>query len=266
MNTLLTLITVFSLWPLATGPQPDDWTIGQYKVESSYDRAGDRRFTILKDGKELYSERAGQFWFVDVAHGKETGTSHDPKPTDITGDGIPDLVVEEFPLHVECCWSYSIFSLGPNFKLEAKVEGLHSPMTFEDVNHDGVYELVGDDPTFYSWYASPRVVLKYDKAQATYEFATNLMKKAPPTEAQMVEKQKEFAKATVYAGFPVAPQIYGYMLDLIYSGNASSAWTFLNLAWPKQQTDKKEFIDEIMQQLKKSPYWKELQEMNRFPA
>src|ERR1051326_8412663 len=146
MKTLLTLIAFFTLWPVTGVAQPDEWTIGQYKVESSYDRAGDRRFSILKDGKELYSETAGQFWFVNVAHGKQTGTSHDPKVADITGDGVPDLIVEEFPLQVECCWSYSVFSLGPTFKRLAKVEGLHSPMMFEDVNQDGVYELVGDEP------------------------------------------------------------------------------------------------------------------------
>jgi hypothetical protein len=86
-------------------------------------------------------------------------------------------------------------------------------MTFEDVNGDGVYEVVGDDPTFYSWYASPRVVLRYDKVRATYSYAANLMRKAAPTEAQLAQKQREFRKAAVYAGFPVAPQVYEYMLD-----------------------------------------------------
>src|SRR5689334_5351187 len=106
MNTLLTLIAFFALWAPVSGPQPGDWSIGQYKVESSYDSSGDRRLVISRDGHELYNERAGQFWFLTVSNGKQTGTSHDPVVADITGDGVPDLVVEEFPMHLECCWSY----------------------------------------------------------------------------------------------------------------------------------------------------------------
>jgi hypothetical protein len=103
MKSLFTTIAFFMLSATAIRAQADDWTIGQYKVESSYDRAGYRQFTISKAGKDLYSETAGQFWFVTVAHGKQTGTSQEPKVADITGDGVPDLIVEEFPLRLECC-------------------------------------------------------------------------------------------------------------------------------------------------------------------
>src|SRR5215467_10950788 len=101
MRLFTTLFAVIGLLIVSrpAGAAPNEgWSIGQYRVESSYDSGGDRRLTIQKDGKELYNETVGQFWFVSVARGKQTGTSQEPQVADITGDGIPDLVVEEFPL------------------------------------------------------------------------------------------------------------------------------------------------------------------------
>jgi hypothetical protein len=261
MNTLLTLITLLTLWPPVIGAQPEDWSLGQYKVESTYDSAGGRRYSILKDGQQLFTERPGQFWFVTVAKGKQTGTSQEPKTADINADGAPDLIVEQFPTGRQCCWSYNIFSLGSTFKELAKAEGFSSPVTFEDVNGDAIYEIVTEDSTFFSWLASPRVVLRYDKGR--YVLATNLMRRTAPTPVQLAAKAKEFKGATVYGDIPVAPEVYRYMLDLIYSGNAASAWAFLDLAWSQDSPGKTEFINRLKNQLKTSPYWPELSAMNR---
>lgn len=51
------------------------------------------------------------------------------------------------------------------------------------------------------------------------------------------------------------PQLWGDMLDLIYSGNAASAWKLFDLAWPKGITGKKKFLREFKEQLASSQYW-----------
>src|SRR5262249_3272037 len=114
--------------------------------------------------------------------------------------------------------------------------------------------------TFFSWYASPRIVLR--PQNGSYRLATNLMKRPAPTATALAAKAKALAKATIYSEHPVAPDVYRYMLDLIYTGNASSAWRFLELAWPVEQSQRKEFIDSLMEQLKKSRFWPEIRAMN----
>jgi hypothetical protein len=261
MNILLTLIGFLALSPLASASQPEQsWTVGQYKIESSHAPTGDQRLAIVKDGQELYSKTVGQYWFVTVS-GKKGNSSHEPVATDVTGDGKPDLIIEHFPRNSQCCWSYSIVTLGPAVKEIATVSGFPSPMTMEDVNGDGVYEITGDDWAFYSWYASPRIILRFDKGK--YELATNLMRRPAPAESELASKAADFRKATVYAGFNVAPEVYRYMLDLIYSGNMDTAWAFLDRVWSKQKAGKEEFVETFREQLAKSRFWPEIREMSR---
>src|SRR5690349_17585010 len=141
MNILTTLFAFLALSPLASASQPEQsWTLGQYKVESSHDSTGDQRLTILKDGQELYSKTVGQYWFVTVS-GKKGSASHEPVASDVTGDGKPDLIIEQFPRNSQCCWSYTVVTLGPTVKEVATASGFPSPMTIEDVNGDGIFEI-----------------------------------------------------------------------------------------------------------------------------
>jgi hypothetical protein len=253
---MLMLLTLMGF--LATADQ--SWTVGKYKVETAYEKNGERRLSIVKGGAEVYSKTAGQFWFISASKGKGK-SSYDPVASDVTGDGVPDLVLETFPRSGTCCWSYTIVSLGTQVKEVASAGGFPSPMDLQDVNGDGVYEITGDDWSFYSWYASPRFVLRNDKGE--FHLASHLMRRPAPTRAELTAKAAEFRKATVYAGFPVAPEVYRYMLDLIYSGNDEAAWAFLDMAWPKQNPGKKEFLESFKQQLAKSPFWPEILAMNQ---
>jgi len=265
MMKLITLIGFMALSTLASGSASDEsWPVGRYTIETSHESTGDRRLSIMKDGQEVFTKTAGQFWFVAAGPGGIAKVAAEPSVSDVTGDGIPDLVLEQFPHNARCCWSYSIVSMGPAVKEITTVGGFPSPMTVEDINHDGVYELTGDDWAFYSWYASPKIVLRYDKGQ--YRLAANLMEHAAPPAATLAAKAAEFRKATVYAGFPVPLEVYRYMLELIYSGNAHSAWSFLNLAWPKGKSGKAEFIETFKQQLAKSRFWPEVAAMSAPPT
>jgi hypothetical protein len=265
MTILLTLIGFLTLSPAVDRPPADQtWNVAGFRIESGYENTGDRRLTILKDGQEVYAKTVGQYWFVEVHHGKPSTSVHNPVVADVTGDGVPELVIEEFPRNSQCCWNYTVVSLGKSPKEVASVGGFPSPMTFEDINGDGVYEITGDDWNFNSWYAGSRLILGYHKG--AYRLASHLMKRPAPTEAELAAKAVEFRKSAVYADFPVARDVYQYMIDLVYSGNMDSALAFLDLSWPKQSStdgyNKKDFIDRFKQQLAKSPYWTEIAEMS----
>jgi hypothetical protein len=261
MKTLLTLAALLCFSSYGHTAE-DAWSLGPYKVETSYESSGGRRYTITRNGEALFSKFAGQFWFVSVAGRQPSSSLHEPVLKDINGDGVRDLIVEQYPVGGHCCWSYSVFSMGSKFKPVAEIGGFPSPMSFQDVNGDSVYEIVGEDSTFYSWYASPRIILRYDSGLGTYRLAASLMKRAAPTAEQMAAKAREFSKATRYAGYPVAPEVYRYMLDLIYSGNAQSAWRFLELAWQATPQERQSFIATLRGQLNRSPYAAEIEAMN----
>lgn len=263
MTTLLTLIAFLTLSSAVDRPPADQtWTVDGYTIESGYEHTGDRRLTILKEGQEVYSKTVGQYWFVEVHHGKPSTSVHNPVVANVTGSGTPELVIEDFPRNSHCCWSYTVVSMGKTPPKEiASIGGFPSPMTFEDVNGDGIYEITGDDWNFDSWYAGSHFILGYHKG--AYHLASHLMKRPAPTSAELQAKAAEFRKATVYAGFPVAREVYQYMLDLVYSGNMESAMTFLDMSWPKEtEANKQEFIDRFKKQLATSQFWTEIAEMS----
>ena len=57
-------------------------------------------------------------------------------------------------------------------------------------------------------------------------------------------------------------ELWKEMLSLIYTGNASSAWSLIDRAWPKELTGKEVFISEFKNMLKESPYWAEIEKLN----
>ena len=262
MTMLLAIVAFLTLSPvLNAATHENEWTVGRYQLETSYESNGDRRLTILKDGKDVYSKAMGQFWFVSLDRGNQTGTGSEPVTADVNGDGIQDLVIEHFPRHAQCCWGYTIVSLGETPKELANLEGFPSPLTFHDVNADGIYEVITDDWNYYSWYASPRVIFRYENGE--YKLASNLMKRPAPTPRELAAKAAEFRKAPLYNALPVPLEVYRYMLDLIYSGNEKSAWAFLNRVWPAQRTDKQQFIESFKEQLAKSRFWPEVHNMSQ---
>jgi hypothetical protein len=67
------------------------------------------------------------------------------------------------------------------------------------------------------------------------------------------------------------PDAWFYIIDLIYSGNGNSAWTFLDMYWVvppedekfrEKQREKREFISTFKKQLAKSLYWKDIKVLN----
>src|ERR1041385_47941 len=89
---------VKNLASAAAGAPADNWAVGSYKVETSYESSGGRRFAIIRNGQTLFSKDVGQFWFVAVERGKPSKAQHEPVLADVTGDGVPDLIVEEYPI------------------------------------------------------------------------------------------------------------------------------------------------------------------------
>jgi hypothetical protein len=254
---LTLLLAVLPAWAAGADGR---WTFGDYQVIAWYPNAVTAGYRILQKGDEVFSTTTAGFRIISVARGKEVELPQ-PAVSDITGDGAPDLIVEEYPHEAGCCWAYSIFQLGANFRQMAHVSGFTSPMTFEDVNRNSVYEITGQDWSFNDWYATAPIILGHIRGE--YRLATGLMRRPAPSAAVLATKARKFNAAAKPAGLAVAPEAYQYMLDLVYSGNAKSAWRLLDLLQlAKDAQDKAAFRDDFVEHLKASPYWDAIHDLN----
>ena len=126
--------------------------IGRYTVRLQTEGTGKQIYfmEILGSGKRVYSRhiKQGESGWLILNLGDDKYELHLPPPgKDINGDGIPDLVVEEFSGGAHCCSSYLIFSLGKEFKKLTVGEGENlEGFEFRDIDGDNVYELVGNRP------------------------------------------------------------------------------------------------------------------------
>jgi hypothetical protein len=93
--------------------------------------------------------------------GEETGS-------DLTGEGHPDVVIHVFTGGAHCCFSTIVYDVGPGLTKVLETPLSNCDGTFEDLDGDGVAELITCDDlfayTFCSFAGSPatQVVLQYD--------------------------------------------------------------------------------------------------------
>lgn len=202
--------------------------------------------------------------------------------TDVTGDGVPDLIIGYQP-EGHTGYRADVYSLGPKCKKQFRVEGQDNPVYFKDIDGDGACEILVGDSTFAYWQAGyansakPRLILRIKNGRPIV--AKDLMKAPAPSEEYMSTriaealKIREEDKAKAESR-EFVPRMVECMLDFIYTGNASSAFKYLDAVWPgkvgeqilledgQTRVSKSQFLSQFKQQLAKSPYWSGLKELN----
>jgi hypothetical protein len=178
---------------------------------------------------------------------------------DITGDGIPNLLV----MHSgggnssfnQSCY---VFSLGDQFRLiQCLPQG-----KFVDINQDGKLDCIAYQPGFTFWYAchagSPLPKIVYEYCDNEYLLAPALMYQPLPEEEvidqTLEEVKRRCAKAKkskwdthcwhneeVY----LDSSVWSYMLDLMFSGHPDAAYAFLDKVWPEGEGGKYHFIHDF---------------------
>lgn len=175
---------------------------------------------------------------------------------DITGDGIPNLVVmysgggnSSFN---QSCY---VFSLGDQFRLIQRLpEG-----EFVDINQDGKLECIGYQMGFTFWHAShagsPAPKLVYEYCGYDYLLAPALMYQPLPEEEVInktieevkrrcakVKKSKWDTHCWHNEEVYLDSSVWSYMLKLMFSGHPDEAYDFLDRVWPEGEKGKSYFI------------------------
>jgi hypothetical protein len=244
----------------------------------------DAYFEILKDGKPVYAQKAkekGEKFFIGTMYPDDADASMVKMGMDITGDGQPDLVISEWLGGANCCLLFHIFEIGPTFKKLGTIDAAYGDSGPHFVHPDKNSKSIGlgvevHDWTFANWNTdfadspAPKVTLRYN--DNAYRVSPEMMRAPMPEAGDLashVAAVKDYAPSAKGGTWPhakVSPQLWGTMLDLIYSGHAADAWNFLDAAWPPKVQGKDVFARDFRAQLAKSPYWPDVKAMNQVPS
>ncbi len=237
-----------------------DYTIRIYRNGGQDGMEG---LEILKQGTRAYADQNSSF---GIGTGEEEDVHIPPIGADVTGLGIPDLVVKEYSGGAHCCTSVDVFELGNNFRKIVTLEQADCDgATFKRQN-DGGYLFYGCDPVVrmpgssFADSAVPQVILRY--ANGSFHMDSDLMRKRPPSIEDLKAKAAEVASNPTWSTQDVPGAFWQYVIDLTYSGSAHSVDQFIALSWPAQRRDKDQRMQEFLSQLKKSPYWTDIQALN----
>ena len=241
-----------------------------YIVINRWDpNAFEGRLKVTKGGQTILDRQGGKFYVGSAI--SEDNERQKPQPIaigkDITGEGKPNLVVMEWSGGAHCCSDYYVFELGESIREIAKITTGNPSGHFKDLDGDSRLEFITLDDTFAYWNTSyvdspmPQVILTfYDGA---YHIAAKLMWKPAPSRAQLSRLANRLrSQNQVVPGFFNSSELWGTMLNLIYTGHGDLAEQFFETAWNHKTQGKKEFYKEFQAQLRQSQYWPEIREMN----
>lgn len=216
---------------------------------------------VYKNNQLIYIQRGEHLGIAGAYQYKDPLA---PLGQDITGNGIPNMVIKEYTGGAHCCSLTYIFELGDVFRLVAVIPTTHSDGRFVHLDDDDIPEFVFDDWHFAYWATpfagspSPEIILRYE--DGVYRPAIDLLRRPAPEQAKL-EKQAQRIQQSFWESDGL-PELLEIMLDLIYSGHADLAWKFLDAAWPPDFAGKDEFLIAFLHELSANVYWPELQTLN----
>jgi hypothetical protein len=269
--------------PVEVTPHQEE-TVAPYVARIYFDAkakdGSDSSFEILKNDKPVYVQKAkrkGEKFFIGTMYKDDADAALIKMGMDITGDGQPDLVISEWLGAANCCLIFHIFEIGPTFKKLGTIDaafgdsGPHFLHPDKDSKSTGLAIQI-HDWIFANWNTdfadspAPKIILRF--SDNAYRVAPDLMRTAAlsasdlATRAAAVKSYAPSAKGGEWPRAKVSPDLWGTMLDLIYSGHADDAWKFLDDAWPPKVQGKDNFARDFRAQLAKSRYWPAVEAMN----
>jgi tetratricopeptide (TPR) repeat protein len=238
-----------------------------------------QRFEVWKAGK-LLMRKDGYRYGIFSVDSNDADVFHDrrsaPKIVDMTGDGLPDLIIEHWSGGVHCCYTFDIYSLGPTFKHIWHNEAGNGHLSIK-LSHKTLPEIVIEDGSYAYWPGSfagspmPVVYLKWQNGL----FRLNRERMIKRFDSRKLFPQHPEGGVNAMDSF--AHQL----VDLIYSGNAQylfspKLWTTIPdsrsysghadyIMEERMRThvlDRQEWLYELTRQLLKSPFYKQLAAIN----
>ncbi len=242
-------------------------TYRAYVVRTYQSDDGDASLEILKGGSRVYAADGYRFEIGSIYEGDKVN-SLISIGSDITGDGFPNLVVSEWTGGAHCCFYFHVFEIGHRFRHIQTINVAHADLAdFENVDDNPALEFPMSDWTFVYWRTcfadspAPPVILKFQGQK--YEMACDLMRKLGLSHDELNSLAAEIKTLPEWKSEQPPVRLWSEMLDLIYTGNMLQAWKLVDHSWPKGITGKQEFMDDFKERLQESPFWEDVQKLNK---
>ncbi len=186
---------------------------------------------------------------------------------DLTGDGVPELIVGVYSGGAHCCTGVLVVSLGEMPAFLGEIDASDSVVVVEDTESGPVFRLA--DFTFAYWNTSfagspaPAVTLAWDAEAQTFLPSARHMRQPPLPDAELAALTAEVRAADVWRTRRFPPEAYwGTLLDLLYAGRSAQAERFAREAWMLGDDARALFLGWFRDQLWQSPYAPAVFEMN----
>ena len=225
----------------------------------------------LKSILKAMGEGVMKFTFADAPESYDEAKEKRSKAlirstNDITGDGVPDVMINYYSGGAHCCFESYFINLGDMPELVEHIDAANSGLAVLRKNPKGGLLFESADNAWAYWRTSfaesplPRLVMEFENNKLRPNF--DLMKKPAPTIASLRAKARtERAKVSTdpYTGEDGSMEypFWAEMLDLIYTGNEQAAWQYFELVWPPKRQGKELFLKDFKAQLAESYYGKQ---------
>lgn len=231
------------------------------------------RVVIYQGRRLLYdTNKDGDTYFHHYVYPRYATPIGLPLGADVTGDGVPDLIIEHNTGGNGCGSGLTIFQVGKEaqggFKRLADLPCGH----FQDVDGDGLPEFLAVDCSFAMRWTShagspyPEVVMNFK--DGAYVVDVELMRKAAPSIESLRETYTNLLAMTRHmSDADPFPDLLRTSLDLIYSGNERLARAllreFLSECERHHPILQGTFLPEFDQTLDSSPFAKDLEPLRQ---
>lgn len=219
---------------------------------------------ILQGGKRVYMQTGYSF---AIGYPLEQDQSPDSVKidigTDLTGEGVPDLLISEWTGGSHCCYRFHVFELGKNFRAIQSIPlfdadesaFVRRPGVKGLVLHSADYSAFAYFPQSFAGSPAGRVFLSFQ--QGRFRLDPALMKAMGPGKDVVQRCATLFKKSRDWKdGQPMG--MWYYATDLVYTGNEAAAYDFLQQSWGGSAAERDKYLGEYRKRLTKSVYYPEL--------
>lgn len=233
------------------------------KLEKWDEDVNYERIVVTHRGRRVYSEgELGTYYWIGN-HFDASLKENDPySGKDLTGNGVPDLILTKWNGGAHCCNFLSVFELTETgIKKTITVDGGSYHFKIKDFDGDHFPEIeFWDWPIDYLFNsfadsAQGRVVLKF--IDGKYHVASSLMYSRRPNNKKLLMLKDKIRANFKDMGDRVPYELLNIMMELSYTGYKELALKIAEETWPKERTDFKTFKREFSNALKDSKYWSE---------
>jgi hypothetical protein len=245
------------------------YTVKTFTVEEADGSRGAESSVAIQRGEQpLWAITGYRFNLAEEGDGGDGKSPLLEPGAPLLGHGDPCVVIEEWSGGAHCCYTLHIFRLGDSIEHIDSIPLVHGGWHVEDLDGDGVGEIICHDWVFAYWNAcfasspAPEVVLRKGSGGLGFVPALDLMRKRPIPSTRDLDERAERVRAALLTNPDerdgIAYDLWGTMLDLLYTGHRELAWKHLEACWPAEVPGKSEFASEFRAQLAHSRWWRDI--------